>query len=485
MADMNEWPSKGCESCIRILDEVSALKEKVVSSELQLMRMISGVKLECELIVEQPTDTLETDPDTTPMDTVEIIPLSEVKKRVKEVPEVKPKPQKPKKPSPGPSKPPKDTEYDDDDDDHLMDYPSDDSVDDLPMIRRRKKGGGRKPSKDGPKQKVSAKVRKELLRGHLNEKMLAMNLLVCGECSEEFSSFLDLREHQEGVHQYRTGFIRCCDKKYDRRAVYQHIEYHLDEEAFKCDTCGKLCMSQRELDKHKELSHAAPEELAYHCATCGKGFVRRHQLTKHMSAHIPMEARGFECVHCNKPCASRGGLEGHIRAVHTKEMTHFCEVCGKGFASNGHLQVHLKSHEAKATEPCDICGKHFFHMQKHKMRAHLDLEKVACKICGKEYKKHLLTRHMKAFHSGMAGFKCTLCEKEFRLQKNYLEHMNVHLGVKKSCYFCPYQVTNSGNLVKHLNQVHPVEYAEYKARKFTAQRTKNMKGVEDGEEGKV
>lgn len=354
------------------------------------------------------------------------------------------------------------------------DYTEIDADEKPPRKRRKTKQTGQ--GVDSSKKKKSVRAEKEKLRAPLEAQLKAMNLLQCRICMEDCDSFWSMKEHLETQHEMREGFVICCERRFDRRSIYDHMKYHLDKEAFKCDTCERMCMSQRELSQHQTTRHPPSESLTYSCAICGKGFRMASLLKAHMSKHVPNSDRGFNCPQCGKACATQSCLDLHVRTIHTKEMRHFCEMCGKGYCSEAAFRAHLKTHEVKATEACDICGKHFFYMLKHKQRAHQEVERVRCEICGKEYKKHLFSRHMRAFHSGQTSFKCTICEKEFRLHKNYQEHMNVHLGVKKDCYFCAYQVTNSGNLVKHLLQVHPVEYAQYKERKFTERRIKNPNG---------
>lgn len=79
---------------------------------------------------------------------------------------------------------------------------------------------------------------------------------------------------------------------------------------------------------------------------------------------------------------------------------------------------------------------------------------------------------MKYYHSDYKKPKCEYCDKEFRTPKQHQAHMNIHLGIRRPCHFCPFSAVESGNLVVHMKAKHPVEYAEFKAKKFSEPRTK-------------
>lgn len=185
----------------------------------------------------------------------------------------------------------------------------------------------------------------------------------------------------------------------------------------------------------------------------------------------------LKCKRCAESFPTEDALQNHTKLVHTKKKTHFCEFCGKEFMARRYLRDHVQNnHSVRTTTECDICHKHFFLLKFHKRNCHGAAAAVEllvdCEVCGKRYKKRRMASHMRLYHSG-AKFQCTFCDKEFVLRKSHKEHMNMHLGIRIQCYFCPTQATNSANLVKHLRQVHPVEYAEYREKKFSERRVLN------------
>lgn len=335
-----------------------------------------------------------------------------------------------------------------------------------------KKSNLKRLEKSGKVETVRKKRRLEE-KLPLEEQMRTMTLLRCHLCQKEQHSFRDLKNHMEKGHGQTHGYIFCCDKKYDRRAAFDHMKYHLDREAFKCEVCGKLWTCRMDLLKHRNASHAPPDKFKFNCDACGRDFPTSGKLRLHQKSHLAPEERDFKCPNCPKGFYTKSLLDTHVNCVHRKEVTHFCEVCGKGLCSKSSLDNHLKSHKEVKTEQCDICEKFFFNVKAHKKRLHAEVELVDCSVCEKPIRKHMMANHLRLFHSGQQ-WKCEVCGKEFKLRKTLKDHMNMHMGVKINCYFCPVQATNSGNLIKHLNQVHPAEYAEFKANRYAEQRVKNQ-----------
>lgn len=310
----------------------------------------------------------------------------------------------------------------------------------------------------------------------LEQLMVEMKVLTCDICTvkPEFTSFRDLRQHFQDDHsQIRRAYIVCCGQKHGLQGARQHMKYHQNPDQFKCDLCEENCLNHRDLLLHKRAKHLDLLE-SFPCETCGKVFAVRGQLKAHILTHFPDELKKFRCEYCSKGFNCKSTLVAHVKAIHTKQADFCCEICGKAYSSSNSLKTHIASHQEAKTQPCDVCGKQFFNVEKHKRRIHQEVERITCGDCGKAIKKHLFAVHVRDLHSG-AVWQCEFCQKVFRMQKTLKEHVNVHLGIKVDCIFCPFKATNSSNIIKHYYQQHPVEYAEHRANRYSEKRVKNVK----------
>lgn len=310
--------------------------------------------------------------------------------------------------------------------------------------------------------------------------MFEMKLLRCDQCHDELDSFKDLQRHMRTDHQIVNAYILCCDRKFGRAYAHNHMKYHQDPDAFKCDECEKVYLSQHKLDKHKTHAHVKPEMVVYNCEHCGKGFVDKWAFHGHQKSHLAPEDRMFKCEHCEYSCNTSTGLVLHVKNWHTRELEHICEVCGKGFTNIYRLRAHMKrSHEEIATEQCDLCHKFYFNVRLHKERMHFNTEEVRCELCPYQGTKLKMIVHRNRFHREPEELQCPKCDKVYKTKRSLKEHLNGHLGIKLQCHFCAVMSTSSGNWHNHMTQKHPEEYAKQKADRlatqFTKARVKNKK----------
>lgn len=56
----------------------------------------------------------------------------------------------------------------------------------------------------------------------------------CDQCSHIFSSFYEARKHYKDIHDYDSGYIKCCNKKLGQNSlIIEHIKIHFNPETFK------------------------------------------------------------------------------------------------------------------------------------------------------------------------------------------------------------------------------------------------------------
>lgn len=124
--------------------------------------------------------------------------------------------------------------------------------------------------------------------------------MTCDLCSDQFETFAKAKKHYRIVHQV-PGYLTCCNRRFHRRGTaLNHIFYHSNPDAFRCDLCDKRFADKGALKYHIE-NHQQLEQRAYKCDLCPSSFTRLFKLTIHKrSQHCPEEVEKLPCDSCNK-----------------------------------------------------------------------------------------------------------------------------------------------------------------------------------------
>merc|ERR1719391_282787 len=107
--------------------------------------------------------------------------------------------------------------------------------------------------------------------------------------------------------------------------------------------------------------------------------------------HIKKKVR----IYKNKKKKSKN----HIRDTNSTNIF-MCDICDYQGTRKSLLRDHVKVHEVKEKVPCQICGKLIFEHRRrhHNYRCHNEERQkmVQCTVCGKEFQKRQLLKHMKS-----------------------------------------------------------------------------------------
>ena len=127
----------------------------------------------------------------------------------------------------------------------------------------------------------------------------------------------------------------------------------------------------------------------------------------------------------------------------------FCQLCGKQITT----KLMARHFKRKHTNTCHICFK-FLETQEN-LQTHLKLEhyldyKIACTVCGMEYSKKNMARHIKTVHPN----NCHLCYKFLENGETLEDHLKSQHVVEKTkiCQLCGIQ--NANSMPRHFKRKH-------------------------------
>ncbi|XP_059616003.1 zinc finger protein 510-like [Phlebotomus argentipes] len=158
----------------------------------------------------------------------------------------------------------------------------------------------------------------------------AFYALSCTYCLVAFERLKELRAHYREMHQ-QEGFVLCCGKKLFRLTyMLDHMEYHSNQEAFKCDQCGKCLDSQLHLKTHQQQAHP-------------RIYSHRKKVIERLSEANKLNR--FDCSHCGKEFDYKVSLEKHVQQLHQGGIRCVCRICRKQFKCRISYQRHMRNHE--------------------------------------------------------------------------------------------------------------------------------------------
>ena len=165
------------------------------------------------------------------------------------------------------------------------------------------------------------------------------------------------------------------------------------------------------------------------CEECGKKFTHISSKKRHMLKHKEGESPViYQCLACSKTFQYNSSLKRHLK-LHSEETpgkAYTCKECSKAFMYATSLKRHLKTHSGKEIYPCPQCQRCFEYISslKRHSKLHTEGKGFKCDICSKAFGYlSSLTRHQRVHQKSLT---CTKCNKEFRLYKSYVKHLEQH-----------------------------------------------------------
>ena len=328
-----------------------------------------------------------------------------------------------------------------------------------------------------------------------HEKTHTDKIYPCPHCAEEFHSKSDLKSHEIEHEQAGTITIKqylCthCNLYFSsQRGLLHHLNNKHKEQLkpeerwqFTCEECGRVCPSQEALRHHKNLHKGkrifpcskcekffkSAQHLREHekrhgeptlsCSICGWKFVLQVDLRKHERRHAMKKS--LSCTHCDKKFSTNGALNAHIKR-HTQSASSFvCTYCKLGFRSNLGLKYHLNhKHLEKLpqserwTHLCDHCNKVF--PTKSSVLRHKEMQgRFSCQICNLNFRTEKAYKQHQQIHLGLRNHCCPICKKGFMKSHHLAEHMKRHSEGKNPCRLCGKKYVFLTDLRKHMKLSH-------------------------------
>lgn len=302
---------------------------------------------------------------------------------------------------------------------------------------------GTKESPPGKKHRASAR-RQVVVRSPEEEEVLQqlmrdMDVLKCRDCGQSKGSMEELSSHMRKAHEASHTFIVCCGRKrLLRQSALEHMEYHLNGDAFKCALCNERFMDNMTLKEHNLRQH---EQRKFQCQTCPKVFHTRSKLDGHEKTHLPNAERPIKCGYCSAGFVDKQSQRRHVERMHEIKERYTCDLCAKAFSSYGtfyeHYHMRHANHPGYNGEMCRRCKKKVPDIRVHMRKKHgeeiddvewsrsrsrvLDPD-VQCDICDEVVQREQITAHRRAHTT----HPCRLCDTVTQNYKAWCQHMRRH-----------------------------------------------------------
>ncbi|XP_053066741.1 zinc finger protein 264 isoform X1 [Acinonyx jubatus] len=275
------------------------------------------------------------------------------------------------------------------------------------------------------------------------------NAFKCNECGKTFNKKHLLAGHEKihsGVKPYECTE---CGKTFIKSThLLQHHMIHTGERPYECMECGKAFNRKSYLTQHQRI-HSG--EKPYKCNECGKAFTHRSNFVLHKRRHTG--EKSFVCKECGQVFRHRPGfLRHHI--IHTGENPYECFECGKVFKHRSYLMWHQQTHTGEKPYECSECGKAFCESAAliHHYVIHTGEKPFECLECGKAFNHRSYLKRHQRIHTGEKPFVCTECGRAFTHCSTFILHKRAHTGEKPfECKECGKAFSTRKDLIRHFS----------------------------------
>ncbi|KAL3880004.1 hypothetical protein ACJMK2_032276 [Sinanodonta woodiana] len=223
-----------------------------------------------------------------------------------------------------------------------------------------------------------------------------------------------------------------------------------ENKTYPCSKCDYVGKKAKHLNEHRRRQHAVSKQ----CKICGKTFGFNKDLNRHLrTVHSDPE---FFCNTCNRFYKCKRVYERHLETHNEGYIrpSFKCQTCDKSFSTKYVLNAHVKAEHLglKKTYLCPTCGKSFTQKNSYLQHAnvHAGIRPFVCDVCGKDFTYEKSLREHRFMHDEVRRFQCEICSKTFKQTTSLRIHMKVHQESKDHiCSSCGKGFTQKQALVRH------------------------------------
>ncbi|KAJ0175680.1 hypothetical protein K1T71_008839 [Dendrolimus kikuchii] len=410
----DELPQYTCEKCVRDVKTFMEFREKSISSETALRRILIGFKPESNILNEE--NKYNELADNTSM-----ILKKEIKNEIYD-----------------------DELLDDAFDDTLIDCKEDillglDTLQDVKPERR--------PKRIRIKRKKKLKINNNstlLWNVQADIKQEESEKLFCGLCKAAFEDVLELNEHLE-KHIKDTQCAICNEITFTWAELLSHRLNHVPVKQKRCHLCYKRFSTCNYLQFHYMKEHFG-EKSSLTCSFCFSSYDSPRKLRKHIWAMH--SDKKYICDYCSKCFSVRANLRSHIIS-HMKRKNYVCDLCGVSFNYLSGLKDHTIRKHVSSKVYCRSCKRPFSSQDDHDRHKCANIKNVLCPTCGKYYTTSQIKRHL-ITHTNITTYKCNRCPATYKSRSGLKVHLDKHDGNKtQQCQFCAAKFYSGSTLIKH------------------------------------
>lgn len=190
-------------------------------------------------------------------------------------------------------------------------------------------------------------------------------------------------------------------------------------------------------------------ERPHKCDQCNKSYVTLSKLRAHQGVHS-----GFKCDKCGKILGSRRNLSRHLAMMHRLDLSYECKSCLKNFRSHVDFVVHMRSHDVLKPFHCSKCSRQFAHFDS--LKEHLKIHFGGDFFTTTSRKIHITSEGIEINRPDGKLYQCCQCDEKFSSSEDLKIHMQCHVEISFECKFCSEIFYDSNPYKVHMKNTHQI-----------------------------